>query len=355
MKCKNCGAQINKGVEVCPVCKQKVQKLSTGAMLAIAMAAILVVAVVLAAVLLLGNDNKVPDPGNVNNPGNTSATGQQVTKPSDSTGTDTGSQTTERPEGSYTQDAADVHEAKMQQVVATNGEYELTNDLLSYYYWFGYSSFVNYYGDYIANFMDLSKSHDSQYYDDGETTWQEYFLDMSLQNFRYYTAMCADAKAAGYQLDSYYEEYLNNLENSLTTYASQNNYASVEDYLRACFGAKATVEGYRQFMREYLTSMNYAAYLQQNLSFDESEVEAFYNENKDAYVENGIEQDGTRLTSVRHILIAPTDTNSEADWLEAKQSAEDIYKTWQNNPTEEYFAQLAGTFSADTGSSSNGG
>lgn len=355
MKCKNCGAQINKGVEVCPVCKQKVQKMSTGLILAISMAAVLVVAVVLAAVLLLGDDNKAPDPENPTNQGNTTASGQQVTNPGSEPGTDTDTQPVERPEDSYSADASTVADAKMQQVVATNGDAQLTNELLSYYYWFGYSSFVNYHGEYITQFLNPSQTHDTQYYDDGETTWQAFFLDMALQNFRYYSAMCADAKANGYKLDEGLETYLADMDATLAQMATQYNYASGEDYLRACFGAKSTVEGYKTFMREYLTSMNYASYLQQNLAFTEDEVQAYYDEHKTTYEENGIKQDGTCLTTVRHILIAPTDTEDQADWLEAEQTAKDIYDTWQNNPTEDYFAQLATTFSADTGSTANGG
>lgn len=355
MKCKNCGAQINKGVEVCPVCKQKVQKMSTGLVLAISMAAVLVVAVVLAAVLLLGNDNKAPDPGDVTGQGNATASGQQITKPSEQPGADSGSQSVQRPEDSYTADASTVPDAKMQQVVATNGEYELTNELLGFYYWFGYSSFVNYHGEYITQFLDVSQPHDTQFYDEGETTWQDYFLDMSLENFRYYSSMCADAKANGYKLNENFEQYLADMDAMLADMATQYNYASGEDYLRACFGAKATVEGYKTFMRDYLTSMNYASYLQQNVSVTEDAVKAFFEENKESYAKSGIEQDGSCLTTVRHILIAPTDTEVEADWLEAEQTAKDIYDTWQNNPTEDYFAQLATTFSTDTGSSANGG
>ena len=354
MKCKNCGAQITKGVEICPVCKQKVQKMSTGLILAISMAAVLVVAVVLAAVLLLGKGN-TPDPGELSQPGDTTATGQQVTKPSTQPGDNTASQPAERPEGSYTQDAASVSDETMQQVVAVYNDSELTNEGLSFYYWFGCSSFVNYHGEYITQFMNVNQSHDAQYYDDGETTWQEYFLDMALQNFRYYSAMGADAKANGYKLDESFETYIAELDTSMAEVAAQYSYASAEDYLRACFGAKATVEGYKNFMREYLLSMSYASYLQQNVTATEDDVAAYYEEHKEEYQKNGVHQDGTCLTTVRHILIAPTNTESDADWLEAEQTAKEIYATWQNNPTEDYFAQLASTLSADTGSIANGG
>jgi len=353
MKCKNCGAQIGKGVEVCPVCKQKVQKMSTGMILAISMAAVLVVAVVLAAVLLLGNDK--PEPGEVSKPGDTTASGQQITKPSEQPDGESDPQPVERPEDSYTQDAADVSDEKMQQVVATYGGKELTNELLNFYYWFGYSSFVNYHGEYITQFLNVNQTHDTQYYDNGETTWQAFFLDMALQNFQYYSAMGADAKLNGYELSENFVTYLNELDASVAEIAAKYSYASADDYLRACFGAKATMAGYKAFMQDYLLSMNYASELQQSVSVTEDEVAAYYEEHKDDYVKNGVEQDGTCLTTVRHILIAPVDSESDADWLEAEQTANDIYDTWQNNPTEDYFAQLATTFSADTGSTANGG
>lgn len=353
MKCKNCGAQITKGVEICPVCKQKVQKMSTGLILAISMAAVLVVAVVLAAVLLLGGDK--PDPGEVSKPGDTTASGQQVTQPSQQPDTDSGAESVERSEDSYTRDAASVSTETMQQVIAVYNDSELTNEGLGFYYWFGYSSFVSYHGEYITQFLNVNQPHDMQYYDDGETTWQEYFLEMALQNFRYYSSMGDDAKANGFQLDESFETYLADLDTVLAETAARYNYASTEDYLRACFGAKATVDGYKAFMREYLTSMSYTSQLQQSVTATDDEVAAYYEEHKEDYQKNGVEQDGTCLTTVRHILIAPTDTESDSDWLEAEQTAKEIYATWQNNPTEDYFAQLAGTLSADTGSTGNGG
>lgn len=354
MKCKNCGAQIKDGVEICPICKQKVQKLSTGVVLAISMAAVLVVAVILAAVLLLGKDNDVPDPGDVSNPGGTTASGEQITQP-DADPNGGSNVPAERPEGSFTVDAATVTDAKLQQVVATNGDAALTNEMLSYYYWFGYSNFINYYGEYVMQYLDVSKPLDSQYYDNGETTWQAYFLELALNDFQYYSSMCAEAQAANYTLDDVSQASLDGIEESLAGYAQQFGYETGEDYLRACFGAKATVKGYKEFMRQYLTGMNYATYLRYNLSFSEEDVAAFYEENKDAYIEAGILQDGTCLATVRHILIAPSDTENPADWIDAEQTAADIYENWQNNPTEEFFAQLAGTYSADSGSSANGG
>lgn len=76
---------------------------------------------------------------------------------------------------------------------------------------------------------------------------------------------------------------------------------------------------------------------------------------------------GLRYVDVRHILIQPDDTDStkgddgytvytDEAWAAALTEAEAILNTWLENPTEDYFAELANEHSADNGGNvTNGG
>ena len=59
--------------------------------------------------------------------------------------------------------------------------------------------------------------------------------------------------------------------------------------------------------------------------------------------------------SVRHILIQPSDTESDDSWKEAKEEIESIYDQYKKKATEAYFSTLAGEKSSDPGSKDNGG
>jgi hypothetical protein len=78
--------------------------------------------------------------------------------------------------------------------------------------------------------------------------------------------------------------------------------------------------------------------------------------------------DDAKTVDVRHILVKVNSETTddmtdeevtaaeEAADAEAKQSAEDIYAEWKNGEaTEDSFAELAETYSEDTGSNTNGG
>jgi len=67
-------------------------------------------------------------------------------------------------------------------------------------------------------------------------------------------------------------------------------------------------------------------------------------------------RDTTKTASVRHILIAPSDTDSDDDWNEAKEKAGSILKEYEDgDQTEDSFAALATKYSEDPGSVNNGG
>ncbi len=364
MKCKACGAELEKGAKICPGCGAKVEKkkLSRGATIAISAALVIVVAAVFVILVVMnsrssGGDEQMQNSGASATGQTDASTGDTGSTPADPdpSGSDSSSIYVPR-EGSYTVPSGSVTDEQLRAVVASYGETELTNEQLAYYYWYGIRTFLTTYADYIGNFLDVSAPLDTQYYDnDQQITWQSYFLDQAFSSFEYYAAMLQAAEEANFTLPSAYESYLANMGDSMAESVTEYGYTDVESYLRACFGPYATLDGYREFTRTYLTALCYVAELQSSLVFSEDEVEAYFQENAESFSSAGISQDGTRLVNVRHILIQPDDSSSESDWAEAEEKATDIYNTWKNNPSEDYFAQLAQNYSADGGSNSNGG
>ncbi len=375
MKCPKCGAELPKNAEACPKCGARVgkKKLSKGATIVITIVLIALVAAAFGYLIYRHNQATKPaDPTATTAVGQDSSpapvqSGTSAQTPSDSTSSVPGTNTITPPvsvvpftpeEGSYTYPAASVSEEMLQKVVATAGSRELTNAQLPFFYWYGIQNFYSNYSSLLGDYLDLSQPLDRQYYDSEKTiTWQSYFLDMALNDFQYYAAMNQDAEKAGFVLPEAYQSYLDNLLDAMETTAVNYGYKDLNSYLQAFFSPYATPEGYLEFTRTYLTVNAYSIQLQQNLASEITmeELEKYYSENRETMEGAGVRQDGTRLVNVRHILISPEDTESEDDWKEASETAETLYNTWKNNPTEDYFSQLANNYSKDPGSSTTGG
>ena len=330
MKCKKCGAEIPAGAATCPECGMRAEKkkLSRGATIGISAVLIVIVIALFAVILVVHNKSTKSD---ANQATDTSATGETArtddtatttdTETADTQDTDTSDTTTDSStstytpaEGSYTVAESEVTDDMLQAVVAEWGDAKLTNEQLAYYYWQGIRSFISTYADYIGNFLDVSQPLDGQYYDsDNEITWQSYFLDMAVSNFSYYSALNESAEEAGFTLPSNYEAYLESLGDTLAENVTEYGYTDTDSYLRAVFGPYATLEGYTEFNRVYLTAMLYASAVQSSLTYTDEQISEFFEENADSFASSGISQDGTTLISVRHILIQPDDTDSEDD------------------------------------------
>ncbi len=253
-------------------------------------------------------------------------------------------------------DEADVL-AAADQVVATCGGMELTNRDLMYYYDQQFYTFYSYYYYYISYFMNMSMCLDEQLSLDGEQTWQGAFLIMSLESFQQTAALYLDAMANGFTLDEETQATLDNLEADLTEFAMQYGFADAQDYLEDYFGPTATVESYLEYIRVGQIASSYAEALEDLLEVSEEDLSDYYDENEETitstYHAYKIDKN---VVNVRHILIVPEDTESEDSWAEAEAEAQRIYEEWQaGEATEDSFAELANTYSADTGSNTNGG
>lgn len=265
---------------------------------------------------------------------------------------------------SYTKDNEEITEDEMNTVVATCGDYELTNAELSFYYWQQIGSFGSY-----ASMMgvDFTKPLSDQMYKE-DASWEDMFLQMAMDTFWRTAAANQAAAAAGFQLDSATEEYLNSLSDGMAQEAEDNGFASQDAYIQSAYGPHTTMESYMAFGRRAMTASGYVGELYNGITYTEDDIIAYFDENREEYAAKGYSKDDPNMVNVRHILIEPVaDEDAELDesgqpilteqnWADAKAKAEEIYGMWKDGEaTEESFAELAGEYSADPGSAQNGG
>ena len=267
-----------------------------------------------------------------------------------------------------------VSDAKAQKesatVVATVGTQELTNSELQIYYWQSikdFYSYLSYYMDVSSLNLDLSKPLDEQFYDEEQgITWQQNFLEAALDTWHRYAALATEAEQEGFVLDAESEAYLADIPNQLEEMALTYGYTSAQEMLTKDMGAACDVDGYMRFIRtNYLVGQYYdSLYVKMEPTLEE--LETYYAENEEAVLAMGIEQDGSRYVSARHILFCPTGgttdeqtgevTYSEAEWEACREQAQTLLDQWLAEGTgEDGFAQLATIYTQDPGSQSNGG
>lgn len=214
-------------------------------------------------------------------------------------------------------------------VTARYGEHELSNREFNYYFWNDYYYFQSNYGFAPTDLKSLSREK----YDD-TTTWQDYFTDSALTNWRDITVVCAAADEAGFELPENYQSSLDTLHDDLLSTAEGQGFDTVDEYLKHHYGPEADFDSYKAF----LTNNYYA-----NAYADEI-YSGYYDEYAQDVAEPSI--------NVRHILIKYEDRDTPE---EAKAEAERIYELFKADPSEDHFAALANEHSTDGGSNTQGG
>lgn len=341
-------AQIKEGMKATP------------GKIALMIGAIIVVAALIIAMLVgtLGND-KAEGETIVSEPSTATEETVPATIPAD------GNPDDETCKGSYTASDEEV-KAAADTVVATAGEYELTNAELQVYYWLGiqntlqtWSYYSNAYGfDYAAVMgLDYTQPLDTQICTmvENGATWQQYFLLNALQSWHYYQSLEVEAINAGFDVDAEKREFLDNLETSLAEDAVNYGFETAEEYLAYNAGPGATMESYLNFMEQNYRGYDYYDSLVNAIELTDEELDAYYTENEAALVEQGVGKDA-KFVDVRHILIMPESTTAEDGtttvtdeaWAAAAAEAERILNEWKSGAaTEESFGELANTYTAD--------
>ncbi len=257
-------------------------------------------------------------------------------------------------------------------VVATMGEYELTNGQLQVFYWMQVYDLLEYYsqqyGEYASYYLgiDLSKPLSEQTYIGDETkTWEQYFLEDAVYAWHHLQALADEAKENGYQIPPERQEELNGMYATLEESAKKQNLESVEAMLREEVGIGPTFEDYYHYWELYYIGNLYFSHVSNNLTFTEGELDAYFQENKEHFEINyGVTKESGYLVDFRNILLTPAKAKdekgnmvyTEETWEECRQKAAAILETWEgSDKLEETFAGLAKIKSDDKNTASNGG
>lgn len=291
-------------------------------------------------------------------PADTGAPAFQGTVPAD------GEAGTVTEKGSYS--IADEEAANTaSEIVATMGEHTLSNSQLQVYYWNYVQTYLNSENGYyamMAGAVDFSQPLDMQpCAEDPTLTWQQFFLNGALENWKFMQALAIEAEAAGFVLSETDQAALDATPASLEDAAVQVGFANAEELIADRFGAGATVADYMHFETLYYHSIPYYYEASAALTVTDEEVEAFFTAHEQDYTALGLLRTD-RLVDVRHILIMPegatnenirTETFPEEAWTASEKKAQDIVKEYQKGEqTEERFAELANTYTQD-GNDSN--
>ena len=258
--------------------------------------------------------------------------------------------------GTYTGTDEQVVAAK-DNVVATMGEYKLTNSQLQIYYWMGIQSYIQNSGPYIQ-FLGLNMGQPLDVQPcplvEGQT-WQQFFVKQAVTSWQNYQGMAAEAKLSGHQMDPELEKFLEELPAQIEQQAKENQFADGNAMLANNVGPGASMEDYLNFMQVYNEGFGYFQDTLTAASPSEAQIVQYMNEHKQELLDQGINQE-EKVVSVRHILIAPEDTASEEQWAEAEKKAKDLLNTFDTGSrTEDAFAKLATENTMDPGSQSTGG
>ena len=266
---------------------------------------------------------------------------------------------------SYTADASTL-ESKADTVVATIADKELTVGELQLYYMNGIYTFYSQNYSYMSYMgLDLTQPLDEQECLSEDMTWEQYFLDAALQTWQSYTLVEMMAQQEGFVVSAEAQQQIDEMSAQLDSIAEAYGYASAAEYLDAEMAPGVDPETYVHFNQVYYVANEYITDFYTNRYPNDKDITLYYKENQALFEENGVTRDMGLISSVRHILIQPqggvTDeagetTYSEDEWATALSEAERIVEQWYaDEATEESFATLANTYSADGGSNTTGG
>ena len=254
-------------------------------------------------------------------------------------------------------------------VVATMGDKVLTNAELQVYYWMEVMNFLSSYGSYASYFgLDVTQPLDTQVSEDGTEnppTWQQYFLACALDTWASHQALTLEAEEVDHVMNEDFAAYLAAVPEDLESNAVAMGLTDGLELVQLNVGMGADVDDYLKFMELYYKGYSYFNELYDQIQPTAEEVEAYFAENEASYQEMGITKDSGEQMSVRHILVmvegGTSDeegniTYSDEEWETCRAEAQAILDEWlAGEATEDTFAELAGIYSEDGGSSSNGG
>lgn len=256
---------------------------------------------------------------------------------------------------------------KVSNEIALIEDKELTNGELQIYYQEVVYNFINNNYYYLSMYgLDLETPLSEQTcYADESLTWEQYFLNNALESWQRYTTLQVLAEENEFVLDEDLQAFLDELPTSLSEVATAGGHESVADWLNENYGPGVTETDFINYMTTYYTGNAYLESRYEELMPGEEDIESYYTEQEEVFVQNGVGKEDGKYYNVRHILIEieggtqneeGETTYSDAQWEACRVKAQELLDEWlAGDKTEDAFAALANEHSADTGSNTNGG
>ena len=169
-------------------------------------------------------------------------------------------------------------------VVATVDGQNISIGMYDYYY----ASIVSYYEQYASYGyynLDTTKDYSKQYTtdDDGKKiSWQKFFETEALNEVEQITTYYSKAIDEGVTLTSAQKKTIDKQITSLKDSASQND-VSLDQYIKANFGAYCSEDTIRLMLEQYYLSANYKGKFKSETKVTNDDVDKYYNEHKNDY------------------------------------------------------------------------
>ena len=251
----------------------------------------------------------------------------------------------------------------MDDVIATMEGRTLTNDEFQVYYWMQVYNFLEYYGSQTG--IDLTKPLAEQTMS-GETSWEQYFVDLALVTWKRYQILCIEAEKANFVLDEEVKQSLAEMADNLEASAKNYGFEDAEEMIKADMGPGCSLQAYMGYMEDYYLGVYYFNTIYEQMDPSEEDVSKYFDEHaEDFKTQYGITKESGKLVDVRHILLEPEGatkdssgyvTATDDQWEACRVKAQALLDSWKaGDATEDAFAKLANEHSTDGGSNTNGG
>ena len=150
------------------------------------------------------------------------------------------------------------------------------------YYSMAKTNVLNSYGSYLSYLYgyDSSKNDKLQNYSD-EQTWYDYFASMTVESIKSAKALLKIADEKNYEYTTY-EEDLKEFNDQIKSGAEEAS-MTVNEYYKSLMGKNVTEKKIQKYLYNYLKSSYAQEMLEKDMSASDSEIDSYYNENKNNY------------------------------------------------------------------------
>lgn len=208
-------------------------------------------------------------------------------------------------------------------------------------YYYGNIKAQNTYYLAMMGMYDTSKSDKEQYYDEeAGTTYYDYFMDTAKGTLIQVKALADAAKEEGMTLS---EESQASVESGIESYksqATQSSYPSLNSFLKAYFGEYMNQKILRACLEESALATQYAQAHSDSLTYDDSALQTYYEENKDSL-------DTFEYRSVFFSGAAESTTDEDGNTVEATDEEKTAAMEAAKEKADALLAQVEGGESFD--------